>query len=247
MTRSAPDRYSRQRGLSGFGEAGQRALAGASVAIVGVGGLGCPAAQYLAAAGVGHLTLIDADHVSLTNLHRQILYGPDDVGRPKVHAAVRPLRLLAPGLDLHPVVRRLEASNAAALLAGHDAIVDSTDTFSSRLAVADAAEALGIPVAWGAVQGWHGQVTVFSGPARMRDLFPVEPPEPLDACEGGAVLGTLCGQVGAAMATEALKLASGAGTSLAGILAMVDARTGRWREIPLSPVTPRREAASAGA
>ncbi|MFW7415637.1 HesA/MoeB/ThiF family protein [Demequina sp. SO4-18] len=257
MTRSAPDPYARQRGLSGFGKAGQRALGGASVAIVGVGGLGCPVAQYLAAAGVGRLTLIDSDHVSLTNLHRQILFGPDDVGRPKVHAAVHTLRALAPGMDLRPVVRRLDASNAAELLAGHDAIVDSTDSFSSRHAVADAAEELGIPVAWGAVQGWHGQVTVFSGAARMRDLFPEEPQGSMDACAGGAVLGTLCGQVGAAMATEALKIASGAGTSLAGILAMVDARTGRWREIPLAPSGPRartspradrtdREAASAG-
>ncbi|MFN3866118.1 MAG: HesA/MoeB/ThiF family protein [Demequina sp.] len=245
MTPSAPDAHTRQRGLSGFGAAGQRALAGASVAIVGVGGLGCPAAQYLAAAGVGRLTLIDPDHVSVTNLHRQILFGPDDVGRPKAHVAVRTLRALAPGVDVVPVVRRLDPSNARELLAGHDAIVDSTDTFASRLAVADAAEAEGIPVAWGAVQGWHGQVTVFAGRSRMRDLFPDEPVEELEACEGGAVLGTLCGQVGAAMATEAIKVASGAGTSLAGILAIVDARTGRWREISLAPARAVREGASA--
>ncbi|MFW2514625.1 HesA/MoeB/ThiF family protein [Demequina sp. SO4-13] len=250
MARSAPDPFARQRGLSGFGEQGQRALGGASVAIVGVGGLGCPVAQYLAAAGVGRLTLIDSDHVSLTNLHRQILFGPDDIGRPKAHAAVHALRARAPGIDLHPVVRRLDASNALELLAGHDVIVDSTDTFASRLVVADTAQELGVPVAWGAVQGWHGQVTVFAGAARMRDLFPEEPAEPIEACEGGAVLGTLCGQVGAAMATEALKIASGAGTSLAGILAVVDARTGRWREIPLASSGPDartpREAASAG-
>lgn len=245
MTLSAPDPFVRQRGLSGFGEAGQRALAEASVAIVGVGGLGCPVAQYLAAAGVGRLTLIDSDHVSVTNLHRQILFGPDDVGRPKVHAAVRPLRAIAPGVDLQPMVRRLDPANAADILAGHDVIVDSTDTFTSRLLIADAAEQLAIPVAWGAVQGWHGQVTVFSGPARMRDLFPEEPTGALDSCEGGAVLGTLCGQVGAAMATEAIKLASGAGTSLAGTLAMIDARTGRWREIPLAPVAAAREDARA--
>ncbi|WP_297082872.1 HesA/MoeB/ThiF family protein [uncultured Demequina sp.] len=252
MTHSSSERgldpFARQRGLSGFGAAGQRALAGASVAVVGMGGLGCPAAQYLAAAGVGRLTLIDADHVSVTNLHRQILFGPDAVGRPKVHAAVRALRLIAPGVDVRPVAARLDAGNAHDLLAGHDAIVDGTDTFTARHVIADAAEDLGIPLAWGAVQGWHGQVTVFTREARMRDLFPEEPGLDLDTCDGGAVLGTLCGQVGAAMATEALKAVSGVGTTLAGTLAVVDARNGRWREIPLAPAaTEPREPAAASA
>mgnify|MGYP000129707733 CR=1 FL=1 len=251
MTPSNSDRgldpYARQRGLSGFGAAGQRALAGSSVAVVGMGGLGCPAAQYLAAAGVGRLTLIDADHVSVTNLHRQILYGPDAVGRPKVHAAVRALRLIAPGVDVRPVRARLDASNARELLMGHDVIVDGTDTFGSRHVIADAAVELDIPLAWGAVQGWHGQVTVFTRAARMRDLFPDEPAMDLETCDGGAVLGTLCGQVGAAMATEALKVVSGVGTTLAGTLAVVDARNGRWREIPLaSPLNDSRDDAAGG-
>ena len=240
MTHSSPesralDPYLRQRALTGFGAAGQHALARASVALVGMGGLGCPAAQYLAAAGVGQLTLIDSDHVSVTNLHRQILFGPDAVGRPKVHAAVRALRSIAPGVDVRPVLRRIDADNAVELLAGHDVIVDGTDTFAARHVIADAAAELDIPVAWGAVSGWHGQVTVFNRDARMRSLFPKEPAAQMDSCEGGAVLGPLCGQVGAALATEALKLASGAGSSLAGTLAVVDARTGRWREIALSP------------
>ena len=246
MTRSrsearAPDPFVRQRALTGFGAAGQRALSGASVAVVGVGGLGCPAAQYLAAAGVGRLTLIDSDHVSVTNLHRQILFGPDMVGRPKVHAAVGALRLIAPGVDVQPVLRRVDAGNALELLAGHDVIVDGTDTFTARHVIADAAAELDVPVAWGAVSGWHGQVTVFTREARMRALFPQEPTAELDSCEGGAVLGTLCGQVGAALATEALKIASGSGTTLAGTLAVVDARTGRWREIALTPPPARTQ------
>lgn len=246
MSRSAtdspvPDPFVRQRALTGFGAAGQRALSGASVALVGVGGLGCPAAQYLAAAGVGRLTLIDSDHVSVTNLHRQILFGPDAVGRHKVHAAVGALRLIAPGVDIRPVLRRVDADNARELLAGHDVIVDGTDTFAARHVIADAAAELDIPVAWGAVSGWHGQVTVFTREARMRALFPEEPTAALDSCEGGAVLGTLCGQVGAALATEALKIASGAGTTLAGTLAVVDARTGRWREIALAPSSQRED------
>ncbi|WP_084103238.1 HesA/MoeB/ThiF family protein [Demequina sp. NBRC 110056] len=239
------DPFVRQRALTGFGARGQRALAGASVALVGVGGLGCPAAQYLAAAGVGRLTLIDGDHVSVTNLHRQILFGPDAVGRPKVHAAVRALRLIAPGVDVRPVLARLDAANARELLAGHDVIVDGTDTFAARHVIADAAEDLDIPVAWGAVSGWHGQVTVFSRASRMRDLFPDEPGPDLDTCEGGAVLGTLCGQVGAALATEALKIVSGTGSALIGTLAVVDARTGRWREIVLAPAVAAAEATGA--
>ncbi|MFV0634964.1 HesA/MoeB/ThiF family protein [Demequina sp.] len=238
------DPFVRQRALTGFGARGQQALSQASVALVGVGGLGCPVAQYLAAAGVGRLTLIDADHVSVTNLHRQILFGPDSVGRPKVHAAVRALRLIAPGVDVRPQLVRLDQHNAKDLLAGHDVIVDGTDTFHTRHLIADAAEELGIPVAWGAVSGWHGQVTVFTGDARMRDLFPEEPGPDLDTCEGGAVLGPLCGQVGAALATEALKIASGTGTALAGTLAVVDARTGRWREIALAPAAPRSAVSS---
>src|SRR5665811_1773736 len=153
------DPYLRQRVLAGFGPQGQDALERARVAVVGVGGLGCPAALYLAAAGVGHLTLIDSDSVAASNLHRQILFSPAHVGRPKVDAATEVLGVIAPGVRVTPVARRLTPDNSVDLLAGHDVVVDSTDTFASRLAVADAAARLGLPVAWRAVQGWFGQVT----------------------------------------------------------------------------------------
>jgi molybdopterin/thiamine biosynthesis adenylyltransferase len=245
----APDAFARQRGLTGFGSAGQRALSDASVVIVGVGGLGCPAALYLAAAGVGHLTLIDSDTVSVTNLHRQILFGLADVGRAKVDAAAERLAALAPWCHVETVRGRVSADNAADALRGHTVVVDATDTFHARLVVADTAAGLGIPVAWGAVQGWHGQVTVFGDRVGLRDAFPDEPEVELDVCDAGAVLGTLCGQVGAAMATEAVKLASGSGRSLEGTIQVLDGRTGQWRGIALAPTdaTPLVEAHVEGA
>jgi adenylyltransferase/sulfurtransferase len=227
------DRYIRQRVLAGFGTRGQDALAGARVAIVGVGGLGCPAALYLAAAGVGRLTLIDSDAVAASNLHRQILFGPAHVGRPKVEAAAESLGALAPTVEVTQLALRLTAQNAGEVLAGHDVVVDATDTFPSRLVVADAAAALGLPVAWGAVQGWFGQVTVFDGDIGLRDVFPVEPPPDFGVCDAGGVLGTLCGQVGAAMATETVKLLTGIGVPLRGVLSVIDAREGRWRDVEI--------------
>ncbi len=227
------DGFLRQRALTGFGAPGQDALAGASVVIVGVGGLGCPAALYLAAAGVGRITLIDSDLVAASNLHRQILFGPDSVGRPKVDAAAQALAAIAPSVSVTPVRLRLTDESAQAALAGHHVIVDATDTFASRLTVADAAAALAIPVAWGAVQGWFGQVTVFNDGIGLRDVFPVEPPPDFGVCDAGGVLGTLCGQVGAAMATEAVKLLTGIGEPLAGVLSVIDAREGRWRDLDI--------------
>lgn len=234
------DPFIRQRVLAGFGPAGQNALERARVAVVGVGGLGCPVALYLAAAGVGHLTLVDSDSVAETNLHRQILFSPSHVGRAKVEAAAEALRVIAPGVGVDPVSLRLTPANASDVLAGHDVVVDATDTFASRLTVADAAARLGLPVAWGAVQGWFGQVTVFDGEIGLRDIFPVEPPPDFGVCDAGGVLGTLCGQVGTAMATETVKLLTGIGAPLTGVLSVIDAREGRWRDIDV------RRAATAG-
>lgn len=227
------DGFLRQRALTGFGAPGQDALAGASVVIVGMGGLGCPAALYLAAAGVGRITLIDSDSVAVSNLHRQILFGPDAVGTPKVEAAAKALAVLAPSVAIESVRARVTDATASDLLSGHHVIVDATDTFPSRLTVADAAAALDIPVAWGAVQGWFGQVTVFNGGIGLRDVFPVEPPPDFGVCDAGGVLGTLCGQVGSAMATETVKLLTGIGEPLAGVLSVVDAREGRWRDLEI--------------
>ena len=236
MTRVEPDPFVRQRALTGFGADGQEALSKASIAIVGMGGLGCPAAQYLAAAGVGSLTLIDADTVSVTNLHRQILFGPDDVGKLKVDAATAALALRAPWTTVTAVATRLTPANAPGVLAGHDLILDGTDTWPSRHTVADAASGLGVPLVWGAVSGWFGQVTVFDHKARLRDVFPDEPPLEVAVCEGGGVLGSLCGQVGTAMATQAIVALNREGSGAVGLmgkLSILDARTGEWRTVPV--------------
>jgi molybdopterin/thiamine biosynthesis adenylyltransferase len=225
------DPYVRQRALAGFGADAQEALASARVAIVGVGGLGCPVAMYLAAAGVGHLTLIDGDHVSVTNLHRQILFGPDDVGRPKVEVATEALARLSPSVDVTALHRRI-GHDAERVLADHDLIVDGTDSWPSRFAVNDAALALNLPLVWGAVSGWFGQVTVFEDGHSLRDLFREESVDAFAACDGG-VLGPLCGQVGAAMATEAVVRLAGVGPGVSGNLHVIDAREGVWRSVPL--------------
>lgn len=226
--------------MSGFGADAQDALAATAIAIVGVGGLGCPAAQYLAAAGVGSLTLIDDDHVSITNLHRQILYGPQDVGRVKVDAAAESLARLAPDCTVRAVRTRVTSANAQEVLGGHAVIVDATDTMPVRRVIEQAAHARQVPVAWGAVQGWHGQVTVFDAEHRLDDVFPGPDPLDLDACDGGAVFGPVCGVVGTAMAAEAARLAAGTGSSLAGSLAIVDGRTGRWRHVDVAGSAHRR-------
>lgn len=232
MANVQPDAYVRHRALEGFGPAGQQALSDARVAMVGVGGLGCPAALYLAAAGVGHIALFDSDTVSVTNLHRQVLFGPNDVGAPKVDAAAKRLRELAPNVRLDPRNVRL-GEDAAEQLAGYDLILDGTDTWPSRLTVADAAAELNTPLVWGALSGWYGQVTVFDQGRSLRDLFPVEPPPDFGVCEGGGVLGPLCGQVGTAMASQALVLLAGSGPGLRGILSILDAREGVWRSLPV--------------
>lgn len=233
MTRVEPDPFVRQRALAGFGARGQDALFAARVAIVGVGGLGCPAAVYLAAAGLGALTLVDSDVVSITNLHRQVLFGPDDVGSRKVEVARSALRTRAPWTEVSTIDARIGARDASSILAGHDLVLDATDTFASRRVVASAARELGLPVVWGAVTGWHGQLTVFDPSVGLDDVFPRDPEPAFDACESAAVLGALCGQVGVAMATEAIKIVSGTGQPLVGTLAILDGRTGRWRDVPV--------------
>lgn len=227
------DAFVRHRALTGFGEEGQRALEQARVAIVGVGGLGCPAALYLAAAGVGHLTLIDSDSVSITNLHRQVLFGPQDVGQRKVGAAARALSRHAPWTEVSVHDARVTPENGRGLLEGHHVVLDCTDTWPSRHAVADVAREAGLPLVWGAVQGWFGQVTVFDDSHGLRDIFPEEPPLDFGVCDAGGVLGPLCGQVGTAMASQAVVLLTGSGRGLRGRLSVLDSRDGEWRTLPV--------------
>jgi len=240
-------RTARHAVLSGIGEEGQRRLSAAHVAVVGAGGLGSPALLALAAAGVGAITVIDDDVVELTNLQRQLAHRVDDIGTRKTESAARAITALAPQTAVTRIAERLDAANAERLFASADVVVDTSDSFATRRDVAAAAEALGLPLVWGAVQEWHAQATVFwsrpteGDPVVLTDLFPLgtegEPP----SCAQVGVLGALCVQVGGMLAGEAIKLITGAGEPLLGRLAMIDALTGRQHEISI------RSAAAASA
>ncbi len=230
-------RYGRQVVLPEVGREGQERLKAARILLVGAGGLGSPVALYLAAAGVGRLTLVEPDRVERSNLHRQILYGESDVGRPKLDAAGARLREINPYLDLLPVGERFSAANALALVADHDVIVDGTDNFAARYLVNDACVLAGKPNVFGAVLRFEGQVSVFwsaRGPC-YRCLFPEPPPAGLvPSCAEAGVLGALPGIVGALQANEALKLLLGVGEPLIGRFLVFDALALRFREVALS-------------
>lgn len=236
-------RTARHAVLAGIGEEGQRRLSAARVVVVGAGGLGSPVLLALAAAGVGSITIIDDDVVELTNLQRQLAHRVDDIGTRKTESAARAVLALAPQTAVTQVPERLDAANAARLLGGADVVVDTSDSFATRRDVATAAESLGLPVVWGAVQEWHAQVTVFwstpptGEPVVLADLFPPgtegEPP----SCAQVGVLGALCVQVGGMLAGEAIKLVTGAGEPLLGRLAVIDALTARQHEIAIRPAS----------
>jgi len=234
------ERYARQMVLHEVGGRGQERLRAASVLLVGAGGLGAPAALYLAAAGVGRLVLVDDDTVALGNLHRQVLYTTADVGRPKVEAAAERLAALNPDVMLEPRRERFEAANGDALCAGVDLVLDGSDTFATRATVAAAAARAGRPLVSGSVQGFEGQATLLT-PWRsasepcFRCLFPDTPAaDALPTCALGGILGPVAGQVGALMATEAMKWLLGLGHSLEGTLLLVDGLTTRIDRIRLA-------------
>ncbi|SDH97089.1 ThiF family adenylyltransferase [Agrococcus jejuensis] len=233
-------RTARHAVLAGFGEVGQRRLAAAHVAVVGAGGLGSPVVLALAAAGVGTITILDDDVVEASNLQRQVLHRLADVGRPKVDSAVRAAADLSPETRVEAVRRRVDADSAATLLAGADVVVDGTDTFATRAAVAAACERLGVPLVWGVVQEFHAQVTVLwsappvdASPVTLADLYPPDTVGEVPTCAQVGVLGALCLQVGGLMALEAVKLVTGIGEPLLGRVAVIDALRARQTEVPL--------------
>jgi adenylyltransferase/sulfurtransferase len=235
-------RTARHAVLPGFGELAQRRLSAARVAVVGVGGLGSPIILALAAAGVGELVVIDDDVVEHSNLQRQVVHGIGDVGRAKVDSAVRAAAALSPETTVRAVRARLDDDSAAALLRDADVVIDGSDSFSTRRAVADACEALGLPLVWGTIQGYDAQVTVFwsappaGAPALLlRDLYPPKTTGEPPSCAQVGVLGALCLQVGGVMAVEAIKLITGIGESLLGRVLLIDSLRARQREVPLLP------------
>jgi adenylyltransferase/sulfurtransferase len=219
-------RYARHLTLPEFGPEGQAALLEARVLLIGAGGLGCPLAQYLAAAGVGTLGLVDFDQVDPSNLQRQVLYGTADVGRPKVDVAGERIRAMNPDVSVEPHPVQLTSDNALEILGAYDVVVDGTDNFPTRYLSNDACVLLGKPNVHGSIFRFEGQATVFDarhGPC-YRCLYP-EPPPPgaVPSCAEGGVLGVLPGLIAMIQATETVKIITGIGTPLYGRLLQYDA------------------------
>jgi len=237
-------RYSRHILLSELGPDAQDKFAAAHALIIGVGGLGAPAAQFLAAAGVGTVTICDADHVDLTNLQRQILYATSDIGASKVDAAARRLEAVNPEVRIERIAARVGASELAPLVAAADVVLDCSDNFATRHAVNAACVRAGKPLVSGAALRFDGQVAVFD----MGDpdspcyhcLFGEGDELEETRCATMGVFAPLVGIVGATQAAEALKLLAGVGQSLAGRLLLVDALAMQWREltVPRDPACP---------
>ncbi|MFI8717629.1 molybdopterin-synthase adenylyltransferase MoeB [Stenotrophomonas sp. NPDC077464] len=240
--RDFTERYSRHLLLPQVGVAGQQKLLDARVLLLGAGGLGSPAAFYLAAAGVGHLRIADDDVVDRSNLHRQILHTDASVGQPKVQSARERLLALNPRLDVDAVQARVTSDNVDALLDGVDVVLDGSDNFPLRYLLNDACIQHRLPLVYGAVERFTGQVSVFDAGRQRgqapcyRCLFP-EPPPPEFApnCAEAGVLGVLPGMVGLLQATEVLKVLLDIGEPLTGRLLTFDALAMRFREIRLGP------------
>ena len=230
------DRYARHLALAGFGAAEQARLRDARALVIGAGGLGSPALLYLAAAGIGRITVSDFDTVDLTNLQRQVLFETDDVGRPKAEAAAARLVALNPDTEIVPVNARLSSDELAQAVAAADIVLDCCDNFGTRFAVNAACVAARRPLVSGAAIRFEGQLAVFradhDGAPCYRCLWE-EDAEGLENCRGNGVLGPVTGVIGSMMAVEALKIASGCAPSADGKLMLYDAREGSWRSLRL--------------
>jgi adenylyltransferase/sulfurtransferase len=230
-------RYARHIILPGIGGDGQQKLMDSKVLVIGAGGLGSPAAMYLAAAGVGTIGLVDFDHVDLSNLQRQILHDTSDVGRPKVASAKDRLNELNPNVEVIPHEKMLSSANAFDILGPYDVVVDGTDNFPVRYLVNDATQMLGKPLVYGSIFQWEGQASLFmpgQNTPCYRCLFP-EPPPPgtVPSCAEGGVFGVLPGIIGSIQAVEAIKLLLGIGESLAGKLVLYDALRNEFTTVNL--------------
>lgn len=229
-------RYSRQVLIPEIGQEGQRRLLDSRVLLIGAGGLGSPAALYLAAAGIGTLGIVDDDVVDASNLQRQVLHTADRVGMPKTESAELTLTALNPDVRVIRHDERLDAANVERLVAEYDVIVDGTDNFETRYLLNDTSVAYRKPVVHGSIYRWDGQVTTFvpfEGPC-YRCLYPTQPPEELaPACAVAGVLGVLPGIIGLLQANETVKLLLGVGETLAGRMLLFDAMTTSFDEIRL--------------
>jgi sulfur-carrier protein adenylyltransferase/sulfurtransferase len=241
LTTKESQRYSRHLLLSEIGTAGQLRLKASSVLVVGAGGLGCPVLQYLVAAGVGTIGIMDFDQVSLSNLQRQVLYTEADIGKNKAEVAKEKLQSQNADITILAYLERLEATNIAALFEKYDFIVDCTDNFATRYLINDACVLLDKPLIYGSIHRFQGQVTLFNatlgdrrGPT-LRCLYPVSPDSQTSLdCAAIGVLGVLPGLIGTLQATEVIKLICGIGHSLSGRLLLFDALTMQTMQVEIA-------------
>ncbi len=232
------ERYRRHIVLAEIGGAGQQRLKNAAVLVIGAGGLGAPVLQYLAAAGIGHIGIVDDDTVSLSNLQRQVIHGTDAIGRSKIESAEAAIAAINPHVRVTGFRTRFTPEAAPDLLAGFDLLIDGSDNFETRYAAADAAEAARLPLVTGAVGRFDGSLTVLKPwetdpDGRLnpgyRDLFPqVPPPGVVPSCAEAGIVGALTGVIGTLMAMEAIKVVTGAGEPLIGRLMLYDGLAARF-------------------
>jgi len=219
------ERHSRHILLPQVGAEGQAEISESRVLCVGAGGLGSPVIQYLAAAGIGHLTIVDDDAVDITNLQRQIIHRTSDIGTPKAESARRFVNDLDPNISVKTIIQRLETSNALEIFSGHDLIIDGTDNIPTRYLIDDTCAKLGVPWVYGSVYRFEGQVSLFNyqGGPRYRDLFPEAPPDHLiPSCSEAGVLGVLPGIIGCLQVNEVVKVLLNIGQPLSGKLLLYD-------------------------
>ncbi|MES2773076.1 MAG: HesA/MoeB/ThiF family protein [Bacteroidota bacterium] len=241
---SKGERYHRQTILEELGEQGQQKLLSAKVLVIGAGGLGCPVLQYLAAAGVGTIGIVDQDVVALSNLHRQVLYITSDIGLLKAERAATKLQQMNPDIRVNPYELRLDNKNALDILKAYDIVVDASDNFPTRYLVNDACCLLQKPLVHGAVSQFEGQVAVFNAvgeggkrTANYRDLFPVPPKEgEVASCAEAGVIGVLPGIIGSLQAAEVIKLITGIGQPLVNRLQTFNFKTSDWLTLSFQPL-----------
>lgn len=239
------ERYIRQVLLNELGTSGQDRLSMAKVLVIGAGGLGCPALQYLAAAGVGTIGILDFDHVELSNLQRQPLYDPEDTGKAKAVCAANKLKRFNPGVQFNTHNLKLLPANALEIIRPYDIVIDGTDNFATRYLVNDACLILSKPLVYGAVLRFEGQAGVFnladteSGiKTNYRDLFPKPPaPSSVPSCNEAGVLGVLPGIIGTMQAAEAIKIIAGLGQPLCNKILSINISTNLFYEFSISPLT----------
>jgi molybdopterin-synthase adenylyltransferase len=238
LTDAQIDRYARHIVLKEIGGAGQTRLLSADVAVIGAGGIGSPAILYLAAAGVGTIRVIDDDAVALSNLQRQVLFGMGDIGDPKAEAAMATVAKLNPDVKLIPINARIDAGNAALMLRDADVVLDGCDSFATRLAVADAAQALRIPLVSAAVGPFEGQLAVYRGWETGKPCYRCLVGAPEDApernCAETGVIGALTGVLGSLAALEVIRAIVPFGIDMAGKLLLADLLSMRFRTVSVA-------------